>query len=275
MTWGLGLWGLGPFGSLSSAISVASALASSTNTVRVTLTNLPQEIDATANGDVLNTATWLVTRLDTGQVFTVLQVRPFDEPYTFELDLLEPLGNYRITHRVQSSTLLSSAGILISAPKSADFAGVVVSVAPPLSTPQRSYTSVDLANPPAPQGLDSLGGTLIIDANSDYRNEDGASLLRKLIIRRLVTVPGEFFHLPTYGVGITVKEPLRGGDIIKLQKLIEQQVLLEPDVESVQAQVSLSRSSGILTLKIKALQRKNGEAVEIGLQVPPPGVVQL
>lgn len=273
MSWGFGLWGVGPFGALSSAISLSSAVAASTNSVRFVLSNIPQQIDVTAPGDVLNPSTWVVTRLDTGQIFTVLQVRVFDAPYAFELDILEPLGDFRSTHRLQSATLLSNVGILISAPLSADFAGVV-STAPVLSTPQRSYRSVDLANPPTPQGLDSLGGTLIVDGDGDYRNESGAALLRKLIIRRLVTSPGEFFHLPTYGVGIAAKEPVRGGDVIALRKKIEQQVALEPDVENVVAQVALSRT-GVLTVLVKATQRKTGETLEVGLQVTTPGGVQL
>lgn len=272
--WGIGPWGIGPWGGLSSSsISISGAFAVSTNTVRVTLSNTPQEIDATTPGDVLNPATWVVTRLDTGQVFTILQVRAASAPYVWDIDVLEPFGSYPIVHRVASTVLLASFGVVISAPTSADFVGVAAA-AVSVQSARRVYNPIDIANPPAPVGIESLGGTLIINADSDYRNEAGAPLLRKLITRRLVTAPGEFFHLPGYGVGISGKEPLRGGDVARLEKQIQQQVLAEPDVESCQAKVSLSRK-GVLTIQIKVVQRKTGEAVEIGLKVTPPGGVQL
>ena len=105
--------------------------------------------------------------------------------------------------------------------------------------------------------------TFKIGRDGDYLLEEGENLVRKLIIRRLITRPGEFFHLPDYGIGLRIKEPLPG-QIASLKKQIEQQAELEPEVESAVASLSFSNSILIIQLRVRLLQ--TGADIEIGIR---------
>jgi hypothetical protein len=276
MPWGTGKWGTSSWGSAATGISISNAFASSTHTVRVKLSSEPKHSDPLAAGDALNPQTWLVQRLDTGIFFTVLAAREFDPPFLYELLLLEAMADHLITHRVKSTTLVAANGIPIAAPSFFDFAGVLDEdlAEPVAATSARRFSSRDLANPPFPAGGTTVGGTLVIGAAGDYESEEGTVLLKKLVIRRLTTRPGEFFHLPGYGVGLTVKEPIPAHDLPGLKKQIERQIGQEPDVEAVQANLSLT-ANGVLTLQLRVRQKATGAEMEVGLSVPPGDGVAL
>ena len=262
-TWGTGPWGLGTFGGLPGPLSVVSALAITTRTVRVTLTSTPLAASATVPGDALNPATWTVTRLDTGFMFTVASVDQVDA-ITFDIFLVQALGPASTQHQVSSTTLKKPTGALISSPYSALFNGLVASQPTSVAIVRQR----DLANPPAPPGLNSIGGTLVMDASGDYKLVSGAALLKKLILRRLTTRPGEFAHLPNYGLGFAVKEPLRDSDLIALRGDVEAQVLLEPDVATANVLLSFNNAEGIVVCRIRATMRSTGETVDTSMELP-------
>lgn len=259
--WGLSSWGLGSWGSLPGPLSVVSALALATRTVRVVLTTTPLAASATGVGDALNPDTWSLTRLDTGFAFTIASIDQVDA-VTFDLFLVEALGPAHVTHQVGSTTMQKPTGALIQSPYFATFTGLEASVPAGVRTAQE-----DVANPPAPPGLTSVGGTLVMTAAGDYALVAGAELLKKLILRRLTTTPGDFAHLPNYGLGLSIKEPLRTNDLLLLQRAIEQQVSLEPDVADVQANLSFSNAEGILTVKVTATFRATGQQVTTSLKI--------
>lgn len=273
---GTSAWGISSWGGAPTAIHIDYAFASSTKTVRVYLTAAPQNATGLLDGDALNPMTWTVQRLDTLEFFTILAVRFIDEPLVLELLVFEPLGDYRTTHEVKSTTLRAVNGIVITAPNSYDFPGIkssqdAVSAA---KTAARRYAPRDIANPPFGGTFESGGGTLVISANGDYALEEGTALFKKLIVRRLTTPRNGFVHLPGYGVGLAVKEPIPNSDLLALQKEIESQVLREPDAES--AEVALTQSNGnVLLVQIRAKQRVTGEQIEIGLRADENGVVVL
>lgn len=146
----------------------------------------------------------------------------------------------------------------------------------PISPGGRRFVSRDIANVPPPNGQATLGsGTLSISSGGDYVADEGTVLLKKLITRRLVTRRGEFFHLPSYGAGIALKEPIPGGGVVALKATIEQQVRLEPDVQDVQATVSFQPSTGLLSISLAVLQRSTGQTVQIGLNMAQGAPVNL
>jgi hypothetical protein len=124
---------------------------------------------------------------------------------------------------------------------------------------------VDLINFPAPRN--PLGGTLQINTSGDYTTAQGRELLKKLIYRRLTTYPGEFFHLPRYGLGIVDKGLSTPGNIIKLRAEVERQATLEPEVERATASVTLS-PDGTLLIKVLCVLRADGTTLDVGLQLP-------
>lgn len=145
------------------------------------------------------------------------------------------------------------------------------------SSQNRRYTSRDVKSRP-PAGADVLGaGTLSITAGGDYAFEEGTDLLKKLVLRRLITRPGEFRHIPAFGVGLAIKEPLpAGGDLLKLRTAIEGQVMKEPEVEDVKAELILDPNAGSLTLNLRVKVRGTGQSVSIGpVVLNNPNGVQL
>ncbi len=273
--WGSDDFGLLPYGDAAASIGVSLSKAAvfSTREVDVTVSNLVQDNSPYLSGDALNPNTWTLQRLDTSAFLNVVSVLQVGT-YTYRLTTLEEFGPVTVSHRVGSTTLKDVGGFPIVAPRNADFFGLFdedkTTVQKRLGAKQVS--TQDLANPQVPRG-EWFAGTLQLSASGDYVLDSGAALVRKLILRRLMTTPGDFFHLPNYGVGIRTKEPLPAANLGKLKTAIEQQCAQETEIENIAAYLSLSPANGILTIKVKATLKKTGEAVEIGFRSNSSGVV--
>lgn len=269
--WGSGPWGVMPWGGgagATPAFDVAQAFATGDRMLRVVLSAEPRHVASTKPGDALNPRTWAITAASPARTLTVLSVAEQDS-LTYDLFTLEPFDRHPGLMAVAYGALRSGVGGA-PATTSASFAGCVRE---DLATPQRQATTRgfggnDLANRPAPSshGIPGAGGTLEI-AGGDYRNVDGPELVRKLMIRRLMTTPGDFFHLPAYGVGLRVKEPLPTSDLVKLKGLIERQMRLEPEVEAVTASLQIDAANNVLTVRLKARLHKTGQQVDVSVPV--------
>jgi hypothetical protein len=243
LSWGTSRYGVGPSG----PFTLTAAAALDTHRVRVTLSRAAQAVSAALPGDALNPATWTVTRSDTGAVLTLLAVEG-GAGSVFALVTLDPLAGYNVSHTVAATTLKAANGDLISTPSSATFQGLAEAA---VSQPaQGAPGSVDLRNLPVPDPV-HFGGTLVMTPGGDYDVETGTALVKKLILRRLFSAPGDFFHLPDYGLGLRVKEPIAPGAMSRLKAEIERQVKLEPEVEQVRASLSLS-TDGVLIVRVQA-----------------------
>lgn len=266
MSYGITPYGLGPYGAVEADLTIAHAVAVSTHVVRVFLTKEPQNISAGRTGDVFNPNTWNITRLDTGEGFTVLNVTKYDDT-TWDIRVLEKFGSNNVVHNVASATLLDVGGSLIDSPRNSDFQG---STAAAVHTPDRALArqragARDFNNPFGPiEG--SPGGTLIITSSGDYQLHGGADMVRKLIYRRLTTQLGAFWHLPNYGVGLRVKEPIPTGDLISLRAEIERQCRLEPEIAAVKATVR--QDGNALTILVRASLQPDGQQVSLPIKIP-------
>lgn len=272
--WGLEPFGTGPYGaSLTGATSIRSALAISTREVLVTVNGLVQDNSPFLAGDALNPSTWQVQRLDTNEYLHVVAVTQTGT-FSYKLLCLEEFGSVLVTHRASAPTLNDVAGSLIGSPRQADFLGIIDEdkINNDAKLAKRKLSQRDYANAQAASAT-SIGGTLVIDAGGDYQTVTGPELVKKLILRRLMTQPRDFFHLPNYGLGLRVKEPLPLSDLGSLVTAIESQVLEEPEVESVQAQVELQASTGVLTVRVRARMRKTGQEVSVGYTPTDTAVV--
>lgn len=255
--YGLGLYGLGGAGPL----SVVSAQASSERTVVVTLTRPPLQSSSIGTGDATNPASWSITRADDGTVFHVLSARVLGDPSQVEIYTLEKFFEFSILHLVSCPGLLDQTGALILLPSSATFAGC--RAVPQISAAARGE-STDLANPQTSEN--DTAGVYHVDSSGDYKDVSGIPYLQKLIIRRLTTSPGGFFHLPSYGLGISVKSPLKTADMGKLKAQIELQLAREPEFSAVSVRVTLS-NDGILTILVRALLSKTNQEVSVPIPV--------
>jgi phage baseplate assembly protein W len=260
--WGSGYWGTGPWGSGASSIAIDYAVAVATNRVRVFLTAPPRAVTPYGVGDALNATTWAVSRLDTGQVYNTAS-GVLVGPLVVDVSTAETFGPFDVLHRVSAPALRSAAGLLISAPTSADFYGLS---APIVATPPKTGV-VDFAKALVP--FNPAGGTLLIRASGDYKMQSGAELVRKLIVNRLMTTPGDFFHLPNYGIGFRVKEPLPTTDVQKLRAEVERQVRLEPEVEAAAVSIVMRPATNELAVQVLARLRNTGEEVQATVTASP------
>ena len=254
--WGSGSWGSGSAG----GVSVESAAATGERTVMVRFTGAVLQTGPTAERSALNPARWTVTRVVTGESLLVLAVRAV-VPEVVELLTLQRFGSYLDVHRATQSGVYDLVGAACVSPYSADFLGCGAS-----QTRQANQSLVDLRNNPTPR---SPAGELIVDAAGDYALQEGADLLRKLILRRLTTGRGGFTHLPAYGVGLAEKEPPPSTDMASLRAEIEQQVLKEPDVVAAQCKLRLT-ANGILYVGL-VVQRTSGDMADLSFNVPLSG----
>lgn len=269
MSYGLTPYGTTPYGSVVADLFIVSAFAVSDRVVRVQLSKPPQFDLKTKAGDVTNPRTWLITRADTGIAFTVLRIEPapVETPETWDITVLEKFGSKNVTHVVSSSTLLDAGGSLIDEPDQYNFPGALNSDIATVEAQagKRRATVKDLENPQFDRGA-RTGGTLKIKANGDYQLHSGTEMVKKLILRRILSRPGSFWHLPNYGLGIRVKEPLPSGDLVSLQRAIVDECKKEPEVSDVVAKVSQDRNA--LTLVIYARLKATGQSITLPVDVP-------
>lgn len=273
--WGFDDEGILPYGDAAASIgsSLVKAVAYSTREVDVTVSNLVQDNSAFLDGDALNPSTWSVQRLDTTDYLHVVSVTQIST-YTYRLGTFEEFGPVEVTHRVNTSTLLDMSGNVINSPRNADFLGLLddtqLTFESRLAAQKRSVR--DVANAQVP-GFAIFAGTLQIDAGGDYQTVTGTELTKKLIIRRLITKPGDFFHLPEYGIGLRAKEPIPTSDLPKLKKAIEDQCLRETEVQAAQCTLTLDPGNGLLYVQVRVQEKKTGQQVDIGFKVNDVGVV--
>lgn len=73
-------------------------------------------------------------------------------------------------------------------------------------------------------------GTWRIEDNGDIAGQEAEASLRKRIFRRILASPGDFAHIPGYGVGVLVKRLAKITDVQELANRVALQAKEEPDV---------------------------------------------
>ena len=251
--WGIDPWGVSPWGA-GTLVSVVRCAPLTTHSVYIQLAAPPVAESVIGVGDALNPASWFVQRDDLTKTWTVIGVRLIS-PAEYELRTRTALENVRRTHRAGSTVLRNPAGVMIEAPYYQTFLGVAADTNVRLA-PTGAY---DLANQPA--GLSDGGGTLVVLSGGNYARIQGPEFFKKLILRRLTTTPGSYFHIDKndYGIGLKIKQPLRASNLIAFQTAVEQEMIKEPGISSCEASARLE-PGGILFLSIKVTTQQGQSA---------------
>lgn len=270
MSFGTGSWALSPYGGAIVSISISKAVAVSRNSVLVYLDAEPMHRSRFADGDCQNTATWSIVDDTTSLPLTIIGAE-YSSGNSVTLYVLDELKQFGYTYTVSSTTLKAANGIVISPPTDFTFKGVNTNPDPYARIVEIRKGTKDLANSPTPAPVSTdntslYAGTLVRASNGDYANVSGPALVRKLIIRRLTTPLGGFFHLPEYGIDLPVKGYIGPSQLITLRAQIREQVLLEPEVAEASIGLSLDTDS-VLTVQVRAKLRQTGEEVQFGLKV--------
>lgn len=280
--YGTGTYGTGAWGGLPTDLELELvAYAVGDRLLRIELSMEPRHRSTTGPGDVLNPRSWRVLNQQTGIQWTILSVKQISET-VYELITLESFPKYQQTLTVQTIGMMSHTGSPFPT-ASADFNGCYLNVSntQDAQTAARGYYIQDLTNLPVPpmdvsvldQAQGSLvGGTLQIDSGGNYTVEYGPALVKKLIMRRLIARPGDFFHLPDYGLGLREKETLPRVELKKLAAAIEEAVRQEPEVADVRANLSYSAAASALIIQLKVLLKATGQVMGVSLNLNPNAV---
>lgn len=251
MSWGLGDFGL-DFWGVDPSLLMQSAIATSTHSVTVTLSQPVRARSPISPGDALNPGTWSITRVDTSRNFVVIGVLKVTTR-RFTLFLRTALDSVNRVHRVRATELISVSGLLISSPYEVDFRGVLA--------------TTRICEPSGPFDLRSsniIGGGLVTNEAGGYQRIYGDEVIRKMIYRRLSTMPGSYFHLTEdeFGVGLKIKEVLRGSSLPALKVRVEQEIQREPGVLGVSTELSLSNGTLIIKAKVRTAAGTTETTVE-------------
>ncbi len=226
------------------------------------LSAIPLVGSSTRTGDALNRATWTITDSITGASSFILKVQQIDS-ITFDVFVAEDFTGDQYT--LACPALVDTNGNpLFLAP------GVFTGNSPVVQpTPSSSGQSlpVDLKNAIV-QNPTTIGGTLVIGPDGDYVVESGESLLKKLILRRLTTAPGAFFHIPTYGLGLQEKTLVKPATLGTLKRQIEQQVTQEPELQDVSASIVWVPANGILEVRVSGTLIRTGQPFTVSTKLP-------
>ncbi len=277
MSWGSGGWGSGGWGSgtspaTTSPFRVLLATPINSNTVRVFLSREPRHRSPLSGKDSLNRLNWTISIVSGPGTIPVVetventQPRPTavsGEPQAWSVDL-------RTDRRVlAATTYLTVAGSAITSAAEAPMA------APPFD--RDDHPGIALPRPRRPQRptavrigvdlfYDPFQARFILDAKGDIDVHGGLDALKKRIIRRLLSTPGGFIHLPGYGVGLRVKELNRTTDLADLRLRVARQVRLEDEVARASADVA-RLAPGVILVSVKVRTRR-GEAFGLTFEVP-------
>lgn len=260
MTWGYTPWGLGPWGGIDFGLELAAVQATSERTVIAELTIPPLQQSPVGFGDALNPESWGISV--EGQDLHVVNVRKVS-PTQFELYTLRKFKSVLHVHQVDASLVLDPSGLTIGVPNVQDFFGLVAT----LTAKSQPSQVVDISNPPFDGERPS--GTLLVEATGDYRNEGGLAFFKKLIVRRLTTQFGAFFHLTDYGENLRLKEPLPTSDVVKLQAQIALSLQREPEFQSVGVRLTLY-ANGALLIEVAVRLATGGAVPTVQVVANPP-----
>lgn len=258
----------------------------------------PVHVSSTGTGDALNPRSWNVLQLyqdrSGGRVLTCMSVR-YVNPWAYDLLLLQPLerqgtifkdvdyGNVYLSNEAQA------AGDLVfeSSPPTVIYKNFNISIAAANATPNAKATArglvvKDLANVSiTPVGSlfggdysEFVSGTLVINAAGDYVSVSGEAMVRKLIMRRLLSRKGDFFHLPNYGAGMDIKSVFSTANLRTMAKDIEMQVLQEPEIEAARATLTYQAANSILIVQVQARMRNTGQQTSLSMSLPLSGSTQ-
>lgn len=262
--YGTGPWGVGAV--YAPENGGGRTFATGDRSVRVVLSFEPQAQGSTLPGDALNPKTWAISSLNDGRVLTPISVVKVNAT-TFDILTLQMLDNAKVSMQLRTIALRDVMGAPVATLTWTFPGSQLVSN----TTPQRQTTAAglalrDIANPPTPNS--PVGGTLEITSSGDYKSVTGEALVRKLIIRRLISSKGDFFHLPNYGAGLRVKDTMANVDLRKLSRELESQIMFEPEVEAASVGLSYTAAASALVVQLKVKLRQTGQEVSVSMMVP-------
>lgn len=268
MSWGYGFgsaaWGGAPT-AFAGGFFITGAIASGSTTFRVAFSEEPSFTSPLVPGDASNLALWRLCRLDTLEEIVLLSVASTSSPLVLEFTIFGRWAGVNIAYQIEAiGDIVDTGGNAMIAPKFANFSGM------PASSTDEELTRrlIDLRNPQAEPNVQN--GALVVQSNGDYQLEGGNVLLKKLVIRRILTAQGAFYHLADtdYGLGVQSKDRFTAQRLVVLRAEIERQTQREPEIDSVRSAVQIT-PDGVLIIQISAVTITG---TQLGFNIPLSGL---
>lgn len=255
-----GAYGSSTWGGVSTSITLDTAVAVSPNTVQVRFSAPPRAGNEFAVGDALNPFSWELTRLDTNDLYTIVSVTRVENT-AFRLQTIERLGLPAVQHRLRAIGVRSTMGVLVVPPRYLDFAGI----------PQvNDGLPADVLRPidfQASQiGTGNIGSVLSLGPTGDYELTSGIEHEKRLIVQRLITETGAFYHLPNYGAGLSPKARWSDGTLQMKRAEIIREVSKEPTLSNVTCALELN-SAGVLKVDVGAVYTRTNTPLRVRFNI--------
>lgn len=249
--WGVG-WGLAPWGGDPNAgFKINTIEAVRDNVIRISFSQTPRYTGVLDPRDASNPKRYQVVNDPTTYGYDGLPCRPVrvilasvvnlpsSVGRVIDITLDRPMSPYPSEYTVSTNNLFDTAGI----PLDPCFASLKIKGLYRFLQPQDPSLMVpsrDIANPSTLSGLigsvqvsEKQLGIIPIGPDGDYAFDEGITNLKKRVWRRLITTPGSFTFMPSYGVGVTtyLKKLNLASTRQQIATLAQNQISQEPDVE--------------------------------------------
>jgi len=266
---GSGGFGSMPFGSATSgSMAIGTARAITANSVLVTYTGTISNTNPWSSLSPLFASNWTLVAVD--PLDAVIRLAQTVVPsgaqafIVFFDGILTPGAVYEIH--------LSTPDVIISGCDTACFTAVLIHPTA-VRTDERSDDGFirDIGNPATFRDslpLQSPASYQITDTGDLALDRDGAAGLRKRILRRLTSSPGDYFHLGDYGLGAEIKTLLTPDVVRRIQSRATAQVKKEPEVVGATVVVG-ALAQNVLTLTVRVVT-KAGDSVDITVPISLP-----
>lgn len=250
------------------------------NLVRVFFCEEPRHVSPLGSTDVLLRDNWAIALVDDGGdplvtepvIEQIENVQPRPEivtglaelPWSVDIRLdrrIVATATYQLILAPQVENAPGTRTTPAAPDDRVDFPGIIV------RRPRRAPRSRQVEEDRLDYRYDFFQGFYRLDSKSDYDTHSGVVALKKRIIRRIISTPGGFSHLPDYGVGVRVKEPINATKLADLRSKVRRQVLLEEEVERVDVEVTFT--GGVLFIKLDV--RTQVGAFRLELERPSDG----
>lgn len=267
------------FGTGSNAFRVLLAYTLNSNTIRVLLSMEPRRRSPIGDRDALNRLLWTVEVISgSGDVPVVELVENAIAQPTFvagvptawSVDVRVNRSLLRaLTYRITASVLMQAFDdqtMAVSPQNRDDFPGDMLPRSrrpPPASLMQRGVDFHYL----------TFDGRFRVDSRGDVGSHAGIDALKKRIIRRMLSSPGSFYHLPDYGVGFRLKELLRTTDIETVRLRAKREVEREEEVE--RADVEIIQYAPDTIIVVLTVTTRRQQSFTMRFEVPEQGPIGL
>lgn len=260
------------------------------STVRVFFSKEPKHVSPLAANDALYIPNWSIV-LSSGSVGTTEPVVTFvgnvRNALSTEVDLvvypeahsIDVQFDRRIiwnaVYAITAATGMASQDLLDDLVNAAglqpptnvcSFPGIHIQRPRRITRATRARTGVDIS-------YSVFDGIFGFEPNNDLATQSGNAALKKRIIRRLLSSPGGFPHLPEYGVGLRLKEALKTTTVSDLRVRVRDQVLQEPEVDD--ATVNISRPGPDVIVVVVNVITAASNAFPLRFNVPSEGPIRV